>query len=287
MHPLPKLNCGWGTARNEKEPYEGRIIDIVHFTGDDWDLIEARFYELHEVVDMFIVVEDDLSLAGELRVRRFPYLFDQRLLNFRDKIVYIHNKINRDKCLRDLLRLTGSASNKTLYHLTIGQCKNDYRNAIIELIPGGLKDTDIIHMSDVEDVVSYDWFRTLRLCTFDDRNLKFRTSTFYYSLHWAMKVDSIASKSVKNEHSEHSYHSEHKHGSSTACRGSYIIAHGKKVSKCIHSKDSKYVSDAGNHGWNMRYFNSAHTIRRKLGEITDRNVPLTNLNDVDKINDQI
>ena len=55
---------------------------------------------------------------------------------------------------------------------------------------------------------------------------------------------------------------------STACKGSFISSQGAK--KCFHSK-GRFVTDdtMHGHGWNMRFFNSPHTIVRKLRYISD------------------
>ncbi len=83
---------------NSNYPYEygvqvlqkpRRIIYAMPF-NHEFDLLEAKVHELHDVVDVFLILESNYSASGQVKERKLKDALDEGFLpEFQDKIVYV------------------------------------------------------------------------------------------------------------------------------------------------------------------------------------------------------
>jgi hypothetical protein len=142
--PLPsKIECGEGTLRSS--PMTGRIIDAILF-NNEWDIIEARFYEYNEVVDYFIVYEDEITFTAAPKRRTFPQLMEERLQAFKHKTIYVDGSKTRERCLKNNAAAALNPDINGRSRDAAFDCEVIARNSLAEYIPGGVQPDDFILM---------------------------------------------------------------------------------------------------------------------------------------------
>lgn len=233
--PMPPLTCGFGKPL--KEPSRGRVIDAFLFNGE-WDVVEARIYELASIVDYFIIVEDEYSFTGMRKLRTFPYLLEERLFQFKDKIIYVDGRDTRNSCLERINRANQHSIRDVSFSCEIAQ-----RDSVRHHVPNGIKPTDYIQMADADELPSEHFFRSVRYCDFQGKSVGFETRTHHYSLHFP---------------GSHRF-------ATTACIGSYLLNGNQPLQKCHKSNSHPHeLNQETFHGWHMSYFGSPYFIRKKL-----------------------
>lgn len=109
-----------------------KIYDCFPFF-DELDILEIRLNELYDVVDYFVIVENELTFSGKLK----PLFFEQnkqRFSKFLDKIIHVRGpKIN--------------------FAFSPWVRENAQRNDIL-LGLRNAKDSDIILVSDVDEIIN-------------------------------------------------------------------------------------------------------------------------------------
>ena len=240
--PMPsKIICGGGVLRST--PMPGRIIDAILF-NNEWDIIETRFYEYNEIIDIFIVYEDEVTFTGDPKRRTFPQLMEERLQAFKHKIIYADGSKTRQRCLDKAAEAKRNPDINGRTRDAAFDCEISSRDSLLSYVPDGIKPDDYILMSDADQIIDEQWLRGLRWCDFQHKCVGFEINTHHYSLHWP-SYRHIVSRS--------------------ACAGSHMISTNPSM-EALHMNKEKRASIDGsrNHGWHLSYFGSPQFIRVKL-----------------------
>lgn len=268
---LAAVSCGFGQPR--RQPFTGRVIDAFLYNGEA-DVAEARLYELDAVVDLFVVSEWNYTLTGAPKTRSFMRLVHQRLARFAHKIVYDDgSSINRQLCMWQ--RTNGSD------HMSFGKnhehryaCEEAQRDSLESAIPGGLRDSDYIMLTDADEVVSRHWLAALRVCEFPlNVSVMFRVRTLQYSLHWPTRGHTHAVSAFPGilvRQLALPFHMLHKDFAGT--------------SHCITFYTSGEFSTRA-HGWHLSYFMTPAAIALKVASFSEHEYNQPPFNDVAHIRD--
>eukprot|EP01039_Chlorochromonas_danica_P001537 gene1537-1675_t len=243
LHTVPPVLsnpaiCGWGKKRDEA--LTGRIIDVTLF-NNEFDVMEARVYELADIVDLFIVYEDEVTFTGQPKTRSFPAFAGERLAPFIHKIIYVDGSATRAECIQATSQARGKSVDA--FRTASFSCEINTRNSLIKFIPGGPQANDMIMMSDTDEIVDRHWLRSLRYCSYGNQCTGFTTRTHHYSLHWP-----AVSHNFKR----------------SACPGNLVGSQWSMQDMQDNVMRRKVVTEDFMHGWHLSYFGSPHFIRMKL-----------------------
>lgn len=240
MPSPPKIECGDGTLRSS--PMTGRIIDAILF-NNEWDIIETRFYEYNEVVDYFIVYEDEVTFTGAPKRRTFPQLMEERLQGFKNKTIYADGSKTRQRCIDNNAAAARNPDINGRSRNAAFDCEIISRNSLIHYIPGGVQPEDFILMSDSDQIIDEQYLRSLRWCQFPGKCIGFNLPTSHYSLHWP-SVRHVVGRS--------------------ACSGSHMKVNPSMEDLHMCREGRGTIAANSNHGWHLSYFGSPQFIRVKL-----------------------
>ncbi|OEH79701.1 auxin-responsive protein [Cyclospora cayetanensis] len=192
-----EVHYGFFTGEPRSKPI--KIVDAV-ILGYDLDLLEIRWHELYHSVDYFVVAEAHHHTLG---VFQKPLFFDRnkdRYAAFSDKIIHLVQPFEASlpvaqRCSRRLLGDEDKCweyemfQRDSMLHMLaqINAGVNNYGNA--HIAPGFLEDTDLVLVSDVDEIVMGDRLRHLKYCeTFPQRQFG------WVVVHYPGRVDAMALK---------------------------------------------------------------------------------------------
>lgn len=195
-----KTHHGFFTGKPREKPV--KIVDAV-ILGVDLDMLEVRWHELYHSVDYFVVAEAHHHSLG---IFQKPLFFDRnkkRYAAFADKIIHLVHPFESSLPVAQLCsrRLLGDEDACWEYEMfqrhsmlqmiaQINAGVNDYGNPHIP--PGFLGDSDLVLISDVDEIVMGDRLRHLKYCE------PFPQKQFSWVLvHYPGRVDAMALKEFK------------------------------------------------------------------------------------------
>lgn len=216
------------------------LIDGFMFYNE-LDMLEYRLSVLYDVVDCFIITEATLTHTGNPK----PLFYEEnkeRFKQFSNKIIHV--------VVDDLIpkQLNANLSEKELF-----QNENYHRDCINKGIArldnsNPLKNDDIIHISDADEIPSPDVLKTLKS---NPRILStlfcLQQDLYYYNLHTKVECFWASAKIMSYNH----YKFEMK-SSPQKCR----MTPGPVIS---------------NAGWHLSYFGDKEFIRTKIQSICEQN----------------
>ncbi|KAL8425661.1 hypothetical protein Efla_003981 [Eimeria flavescens] len=180
-----------------------KIVDAV-ILGYDLDLLEIRWHELYHSVDYFVVAEAHHHTLGVFQKPLFFARNRDRYAAFADKVIHLVPPVEASlpvakRCSERLLRDEDACweyemfQRDSMLHMLaqINAGVNDYGNSHIK--PGFLDDSDLVLVSDVDEIVMGDRLRHLKFCE------PLPQKQFGWVLvHYPGRVDAMALKEFKS-----------------------------------------------------------------------------------------
>ena len=210
-----------------------KFIDCFTFYNEI-DLLKFRLKYLYDYVDYFILVESELTHAGnpkELYYQNNKHLFEP----YNDKIIHI---------IADLPTIEQASSAWTR--------ENCQRNAIdlgIDKIKEELKDTDLIYISDLDEIPDRNTITSFKsMETQNDYVYNLKQTLYYYNLNCRSKGYWIFPRMTN-------YYS-------------YINKFNKTPQKIRDFNDDNFMITLEKGGWHFSYLGDVNFIKNKITEFS-------------------
>ena len=150
------------------------VIDLFYFYNE-LDLLEMRLEMYGDLVDKFIIVDADVSFAGEPHEPMHPERMD-RFNKWKDKIeYYVVKDYPNDIELMDIARNNSNVGAGEHYWVREFYIKESVRKILTDL-----KDDDIIFISDVDEFWNPKKFKELTDFTDNDLIRPTQQACYYY-----------------------------------------------------------------------------------------------------------
>ncbi|WWC90503.1 uncharacterized protein L201_005439 [Kwoniella dendrophila CBS 6074] len=154
-----------------------KIIDAILFSSE-LDLLEIRLKEYSNLVDIFVIVESNMTFSGKPKPTYFNEN-EERFYNIIPKIKIIHHIVGNFE--KDLP--VGSFDNEIKQRVRLGsELKNLARN-------GDITHGDLVLMSDVDEIVSSQTLNLLKTCKFETEIIHLNVKNYRYSFEFPLADD--------------------------------------------------------------------------------------------------
>jgi len=136
------------------------IVDSFLYFNEK-ELVELRIKYLNEIIDLFVVIEADVTHQGKVKKWNFEELLKNELKNYKNKINYQKVKIDLDKAKKDEGWIFENVKGGLSWKI-----ENMQRN-YIETICKEFSSKDIILISDVDEIPSKNKIQFLQTSNFE------------------------------------------------------------------------------------------------------------------------
>ena len=172
------------------------IVDVFLF-NDEFDMLECRLYQLRDVVDRFIAIEGDMTLAGDAK----PY----RLADVQAEAGR-YPRVEVIKASLVDLKDTPSQRQAWVAEGMEHRWKRDWkqRAACSNLVRDLPEDTTIMY-GDVDEIP-----RTTAVMDFDGKKSRLMMQMLVYSTHWGTESDSWTGTVIGKKPDMKSFPHEHR-----------------------------------------------------------------------------
>ncbi|OBZ83533.1 Beta-1,4-mannosyl-glycoprotein 4-beta-N-acetylglucosaminyltransferase [Choanephora cucurbitarum] len=185
LKDLCKLH-GW-ELKDETEITKSKVYDAIIFSVE-LDLLEIRIRELWDVVDTFVILESNATFTGETK----SYTFEQHKKQFAFAASKIHHT---------MIQQTELPTGESPFYNEIGM-----RRAMNQaLSDAGVKQGDLVVMSDVDELIRGKSLLLLKSCRGIPDRMHLQLKNYIYSFEFPLDMQSWRAHIVRFDTTETFY----------------------------------------------------------------------------------
>ncbi|KAI8375506.1 glycosyl transferase [Blakeslea trispora] len=169
---------GW-KLKNETEMAKAKVYDAIIFSVE-LDLLEIRIRELWDVVDTFVILESDTTFTGEPK----DFTFDK----YKEQFAFAASKIHHT-----MIQQTKLPPGESPFYNEI-QMRRAMNQALVD---AGVKEGDLIVMSDVDELIRGKSLLLLKSCEGVPDKMHLQLRNFIYSFEFPLDMSSWRAHIVK------------------------------------------------------------------------------------------
>ena len=136
------------------------LIDSFPFFNE-YELVELRIRYLEEIIDVFVIVEANITHQGKKKDWNFPNVLKNNLKEFSNKIQYHQINIDPEKIKNEESWIIDNVKGDDAHRI------DNFQRNYIKTACQKFSDKDILIISDVDEIPSKDKLKFIKSCDFE------------------------------------------------------------------------------------------------------------------------
>ena len=136
------------------------LIDSFPFFNE-YELVELRIRYLEEIIDVFVIVEANITHQGRKKDWNFPNILKNNLKEFSNKIQYHQINIDPEKIKNEESWIVDNIKGDDAHRI------DNFQRNYIKTACQKFSDKDILIISDVDEIPSKDKLKFIKSCNFE------------------------------------------------------------------------------------------------------------------------
>ena len=136
------------------------LIDSFPFFNE-YELVELRIRYLEEIIDVFVIVEANITHQGKKKDWNFPNVLKNNLKEFSNKIQYHQINIDPEKIKNEESWIIDNIKGDDAHRI------DNFQRNYIKTACQKFSDKDILIISDVDEIPSKDKLKFIKSCNFE------------------------------------------------------------------------------------------------------------------------
>ena len=136
------------------------LIDSFPFFNE-YELVELRIRYLEEIIDVFVIVEANITHQGRKKDWNFPNILKNNLKEFSNKIQYHQINIDPEKIKNEESWIIDNVKGDDAHRI------DNFQRNYIKTACQKFSDKDILIISDVDEIPSKDKLKFIKSCDFE------------------------------------------------------------------------------------------------------------------------